>query len=191
MSINDDIQWPIPEDELRKIFGCSRLTARRKLWNLIEGEDYIKGHPGKKGSQCLFKKSGAIKLAKHMRKPSAKNFLRKYGETVENLSPIETDNLITIINAVEGFTAYETEYYVNYDDRYYGYRIDLYLKDLNIAIECDEHGHEERDEWDENFRQQEIERFLKCKFIRFNPHDQNFNIGNVINQIFSEIINKK
>jgi len=36
-----------------------------------------------------------------------------------------------------------------------------------------------------------IKETLGCNFIRFNPNDPNFNIGDVINQIFSEIIHKR
>lgn len=69
------------------------------------------------------------------------------------------------------------------------YRIDLYFPDLNLAIECDENNHNDRDMNYEKIRQKFIENNLKCIFIRFNPDDINFNIGDVIYKIISYIDN--
>lgn len=63
------------------------------------------------------------------------------------------------------------------------YRIDLYFKEYRIAIECDENGHNDRDQTKELERQMFIEKELKCTFVRFNPDEENFDIDNVINRI--------
>lgn len=54
------------------------------------------------------------------------------------------------------------------------YRIDLYFSEKNLAIECDEMGHLDRDIYYEVTRQTEIEKELSCTFVRFNPNDPKF-----------------
>jgi len=68
------------------------------------------------------------------------------------------------------------------------YKIDLYFPEYKIAIECDEFGHKDRDQKYEVIRQSYIENKLGCQFIRFNPDEEEFNIFNVINRIYREII---
>ena len=75
------------------------------------------------------------------------------------------------------------------------YRIDLYLPELNIAIEYDENNHKGYTYEQQEGRQKEIEENLGCKFIRVtdNKTDEH-NIGYVINKMFDELIkfrNKK
>lgn len=75
------------------------------------------------------------------------------------------------------------------------YRIDLYLPELNIAIEYDENNHKGYTYEQQEGRQKEIEENLGCKFIRItdNKTDEH-NIGYVINKMFDELIkfrNKK
>jgi len=68
-----------------------------------------------------------------------------------------------------------------------GYRIDLYFPDYNLAIECDENGHSDRSIAEEIQRQRRITKKIKCQWLRFNPDSTDFNIFDVINQIFTII----
>ncbi|HEX8034995.1 MAG TPA: BRO family protein, partial [Ktedonobacterales bacterium] len=63
------------------------------------------------------------------------------------------------------------------------YYVDLYFPDQKIVVECDEWGHLHYDQNAERERQHYIEETLKCTFIRYNPDDRDFNIGNVINTL--------
>lgn len=65
------------------------------------------------------------------------------------------------------------------------YEIDLYFPDLLLAVECDENGHGDRSLITENERQDFISNKLKCQFIRFNPDVPHFNIGDILNKIFT------
>ena len=65
------------------------------------------------------------------------------------------------------------------------YRIDFYLPELNIAIEYDEKHHNSKKKSDKD-RQNEIEKVLKCDFIRVT---ENCEI-NGINQIIKLVLNK-
>ncbi len=64
------------------------------------------------------------------------------------------------------------------------YRIDLYFPDYNLCVECDENGHSDYNADADRKRTRIITKRLKCKWIRFNPDEKDFNIFSVINQIF-------
>ena len=70
------------------------------------------------------------------------------------------------------------------------YRIDLYFPEHKLAIECDEHGHKDRDINFEIRQQKFIEDQLNCKFIRYNPNAKDFTIEGVLNKIFQYIYQK-
>ena len=71
-----------------------------------------------------------------------------------------------------------------------GYRIDLYFHEQKLAIKIDEKGNKDRDTNDEIQRQKALEKELGCKFIRFNPDKENFNISKAKNETFSHIKEK-
>jgi len=66
----------------------------------------------------------------------------------------------------------------------FNYRIDLYFIDYKIAVECDENGHKNRDEEYEKTRQYEITNELKCNWVRYNPDSKDFDILDVISDIY-------
>ncbi len=69
------------------------------------------------------------------------------------------------------------------------YRIDLYFPDYKLAIECDEEAtHATNNLRHDIIRQQYIEDKLKCKFIRYRPQREDFNITKVINEIYKHIL---
>ncbi len=63
------------------------------------------------------------------------------------------------------------------------YYLDLYFPDHRIAVECDEDGHRKILLEAEAERQRTIEQALGCTFVRYNPDDNSFHIGDVINHI--------
>lgn len=67
------------------------------------------------------------------------------------------------------------------------YKIDLYFPKYNLAIECDEHGHKDRNPEYDYIRETEIKKEIDCKFMRFNPDDKSFNLFKFINKIFKHI----
>lgn len=65
-----------------------------------------------------------------------------------------------------------------------GKRIDLYIPELNIAIEYDEDDHRSYSYEQQEGRQKEIEKVLGCKFIRIsNKKDHIENCGMVMKEI--------
>lgn len=82
------------------------------------------------------------------------------------------------------------QYYVE-REKGRGYYIDLYFEEINVAVECDEFGHLDREEDDEMERQSYIEEKLGCTFVRFNPDDKNFSIGKIIKEVRESSENNK
>ena len=64
-----------------------------------------------------------------------------------------------------------------------GYRIDLYLAEPRIAIECDENGHKDYSQKKERKREQSIKSSLGCSFVRFDPYNPDFNLGSIVRQV--------
>lgn len=71
------------------------------------------------------------------------------------------------------------------------YFIDLYIPELNLAIECDENGHRFYDKQKELEREQYIKNKLGCEFIRYNPNDKNFKVIDVVNEIIKYTLKVK
>lgn len=68
------------------------------------------------------------------------------------------------------------------------HRIDLFFPDFNLAIECDETFHLRQMQHDKK-RQEKITALTGCVFIRYSPECPEFNIFEVINQIYVHITN--
>jgi len=99
----------------------------------------------------------------------------------------EHDFIDGLINSLKAFgiEEYKTQYVIK-NDKGANYKIDLYLPELNIAIEYDENGHKNYTYEQQEGRQKEIEQELGCKFIRVSDKDNLFyNIGLVIKEIVS------
>lgn len=126
-------------------------------------------------------KDGLFHILSSSRSTKAKEIAQELGLKVIT-TVVEQDTTQTIINSIKGIIRYELQYSVG------GYRIDMYLPRLKLAIECDENDHKMNREEDEIERQSYIEEAEQCRFIRYDPYSKTFNIGNVINEIFSEYV---
>ena len=71
------------------------------------------------------------------------------------------------------------------------YRVDLYIEEYDLVVECDEYNHSERDPQKEKEREEFIRSELDCEFIRFNPDCKNFSIFKVIGNIHKFILGRE
>ena len=67
------------------------------------------------------------------------------------------------------------------------YRIDMYLDQPKIALECDEHNHSSYNTVREMQRQTFIEERLGCCFIRFDPYAPNFSAMSVVKEVVRKL----
>ena len=70
------------------------------------------------------------------------------------------------------------------------YKIDLYFSKHNLAIECDENGHKDRKPENEKSRQDQVTEQLNCQWIRYDPDAVDFDIFDVIRDIYLVIKTK-
>ena len=87
----------------------------------------------------------------------------------------ELETILRVLTALKGEKMC-TQYNVD------GCRIDLYLPEHKLPLKCDEFGHRERDIEHEMRCQKHINEKLGCKFIRYNPDAEDFNLFRVINR---------
>lgn len=134
---------------------------------------------------------GVLQLVSSSRLPNAINIAKRMG--LQCFHSTKEQDVVQILESAFCDTNPIRQYQVG------DYRIDLYLEEIRVAIECDEHGHIQYDSNKEILREMEIQKKLRCTFIRFNPDSDNFNIGNVISQVreielvdrqFSQYINE-
>jgi very-short-patch-repair endonuclease len=71
------------------------------------------------------------------------------------------------------------------------YRVDLYIDEYDLVVECDEYNHRDRDPQKEKEREEFIRSELDCEFIRFNPDCKNFSIFKVIGIIHKFILERE
>ena len=186
-SDEDNYDWPMPITKFCNLFGLNRNTVHRhKARYLKRGRDFFTDRMGNTKATC-FHKSGAIKILTKYKTDKAAKYLRKQGI---NIFLKEEHQYLDIIKyAVEGFDNPEKKFRIPTSNK--NYEIDLYLKNTKLAIECDEHDHYVQEYLDElDKREQDIIHVLGCKFLRFNPHDFDFNIGKTLNAIFLHIFRK-
>jgi very-short-patch-repair endonuclease len=188
-------KWPMSNTDIARRFGVSEGTIRghqsryKKYFIRGKGKDYWGedlGVPNAPTPMTVWSKEGAIKLAHYCgRSTKAGIFLEEMGVIKRRISHVESASMDIITSAIDGHTRYKRQYPVG------PYKVDLYLLDLKVAIECDEQGHRYRNKLMEGWRQKMIEEELKCKFIRFNLDKSNFNVGRIVNEIFTLILAKK
>lgn len=73
--------------------------------------------------------------------------------------------------------------------RFGTYYIDLYFEDFNLAIECDENDHKDRDITYERTREQYLLE-QNITILRYNPNDKNFDLSDVLRKITKVLFNK-
>jgi len=59
---------------------------------------------------------------------------------------------------------------------------------MTIFGHSDEFNHIDRNKVDDMIREKHITQKLGCKFIRFNPDEKNFNIGDIISNILENTL---
>ena len=188
MEENND--WPKDEIDLADFFGCIQPKIRRirrilsNKQEIAKGDDYkLSYHESNGREMYLWLENGAQKVAELCKTPQSVAFLESSGAAKRIRVRSEHNTMNIICASLDGIAEYKREFKVD------NFRIDLYLPKHKIAIECDEDNHKYHSINREFGRQSYLELSLSCEFIRYNPDALDFNIGSVINQILTRIIN--
>lgn len=168
-------------------------SIRKEISNSGDKQCFIKSSytnlQNKKQPCYIITKSGITRLMNGLRMTSdiAKTIehLQSIGmysntiEVVDNRKEIEF--LTQLEQTLEPFGIKgESQYSID------KYRIDYYIKDMNVAIEYDENDHKGYSYEKQELRQQLIEKQLGCKFIRVSDSKSHaYNVGIVIKELFN------
>ena len=113
---------------------------------------------------------------------STYNLKHKYVSKVGGLEQVKI--LMSLENQTIGFieNAFKGVFQMQRQKVFGKYKVDLFIQERNVVVECDEFGHTDRDPNYEQVR----EAFLVSqgnKVVRFNPNDPDFDLSNVLNEI--------
>lgn len=182
-------------DDIVKQFNIrkDKVKDRIKKFAYEEGVDYqtmlchSKGHGGQNKERITLTKTSYDQIVAYysltLRKKSVNTSINI--DYVKRYLPEEVEILDFVCDVLSlTFTLIRQH-------RVLQYRIDLYIKEANIAIECDEHNHKDRDAEYEAAREKNIIKEINCKFIRFNPHDTNFQLSQLLALIVKECYTQK
>ena len=161
--IIDGEKWYVGKD-VASILGYSRTADALKAH--VDDEDKLTWNftdSGQSRKMYIINKQGIEQLISSSRMPNALDIPKKFGINVNHIlnTRKEQDSIHAILKTFKGENMVR-QYSVG------TYRIDLYFPKYKLAIECDEHGHSDRDQEYDQTRQHYIEDKLGCKFIRLN-----------------------
>jgi len=163
--------------DVGKVFGIASI--RTSFWQKDKCILIKTSTPGGEQPCAYITYLQLQKFLSKSRKKSVHEFAKTIGIDVHAklFACIEVDTFLCICTAFKG-EIFLDQYSVGV------YFIDMYMPKYKLAIECDENHHNKEAD---KTRESEIIRQLDCKFIRFKPHEKDFNIFMVINEIFQEI----
>jgi very-short-patch-repair endonuclease len=158
-------------DELKKVHSLatkSQESLDRFHWPFSKELNYNKAkavYINKTGLRNLITKS---KLAGNIHLITQLSYTFHLNLNVVHLTK-EQETISAIMDVFPDFQAIQQFCVLNY-------RIDLYLPEVKLAIECDEFNHAMYDAEEERKREREIYQELGCAFFRYNPDDKDFNV---------------
>jgi very-short-patch-repair endonuclease len=171
-----DGTWAVKDATTATLFGVSSTTIRKRAMELKHqnagGNFWIERYGTRHWTRA-----GLIELAHRLTTAKAKAILIAFDVIPRHSTRVESEITDVLLSTFRDVTPTLTQHVVG------PYRIDLYFPLLGLAIEIDEHGHDGYNLERESVRQLLLEQNLGCKFIRWNPHQPERNIGDLINSI--------
>ena len=190
---DDEHEWLITTEEVARAYGVDETTIRRhkeRNRELARGVHWFRAReklPFVRGNKTVWTKAGFIALGNYVKTSRATQLLQSIGVVSRHNSRIEHDCLDIVTAAISGFTRAVPQYEVRTSNGLL-YKADLCLPELKLVVEIDEWGHENYSGYREQLREEEIVAATGFDVFRHNPHDQEANIGHIINAIFTRLI---
>jgi very-short-patch-repair endonuclease len=177
--------------DIGKILGMTNISKRLSPNKFNYDDRILVNSPTNGGEQNMLylTYNGLLKLLSTTRKTELIDFSEKVSIDIKNriYSCIEADTIKCLLKSFSGEEMIEQ--YVVGDNQY---RIDFYFPDYKIAVERDESHHKTMTTNLKDLKRQiAIKDVLNCIFIRYDPFNENFNVFNLINEIFIEIMKYK
>ena len=157
----------------------------RELKGVVSPNTFLKWTKNSQPYQYYLNEEGIRELVLKSKQPKAADLAEHLGINVHKhkYTSKENDSIEIIMKTFRG-EKMKRQFKIG------NYRIELYLPEDKIAVECDEFDHIGRDINYEIFRQKFIEEQLQCTFVRYNPDEKDFDMALVLNKIYRTIIKK-
>ena len=174
-----------PKDVLKKHVNIENKRHMRELKGVVSPNTPLEWPKNSQPDEYCLNEEGIRELVLKPKQPKAADLAEHLGINVHKhkYTSKENDSIEIIMKTFHG-EKMERQFKIG------NYRIDLYLPEHKIAVECDEFDHIGRDINYEIFRQKFIEEQLQCTFVRYNPDDKDFDMALVLNKIYRTIIKK-
>jgi very-short-patch-repair endonuclease len=164
--------------DIAKALNIRNVSDMVKGANIKENEKNI--FPNKKKgcerNKLFVTRLGLKKLLANSKKANAAQLSESLGLEMSIYTKVEASHIGNIRKAFKDILSID-EYAVE------RYNVDLYFPSLNLVIECDQNNHNHYNRQTEKERENYIKDKLGCTFIRFNPDEPGFMIGDVIYKI--------
>lgn len=175
--IRGDVRWYVMMT-VTKFLDYSGHKLYQNYANLIEMDtiDLKQRHATRK--TVIVKETSLRFILSKTRKAKAPELIKLLGFGDIIAAPTKETIHIGQIRAMFPRYDFQTQYKAD------KYKVDLYSPRYNIAVECDEFGHHDRDATYEAERQKKINEVLdNPSWVRFNPDSPSFSIVDVVAQI--------
>jgi very-short-patch-repair endonuclease len=187
------------DDELAGLLGRPVGTIRSKRSYLIKEKIFEKGIHyelkrkdkiiNRRYNNYVYTEIGAIEIAKRLNNEEAKRFVENRGVNHNKGIRIEHNYIDFIVMTLRDITECRRQHKVELSSIDMSYKIDLYLPEHGVAIECDELHHKDRsNQFMDLMRQKLIENEKGYEFVRFNPEEKIFDFSKILNIILKKII---
>jgi len=169
------------------LYSCDEIVSpdTRQKYNVVVYKKYKDG-VRKDNKMILLTERGLKRLICNTRSPKAAALAEFFGFDIYNNKFVSQE--ADFISALQ--KSFPGELLVQWEVPETNYRLDAYMPKFNIAIECDEKGHDYQIAEDIK-RQNEITKIIKCSWVRFKSSDPNCDIFATIGEIYCQIKNKQ
>ena len=183
VKVIDNEPWFLAGD-IAKALNIKNVSEMVRGANIKENERNIFPNKtrGGKQKQIFVTRLGLKKVLANSKKPNAAQLSESLGLEMCIYTKVEASHIGNIRKAFKNILSID-EYAVG------KYNVDLYFPSLNLVIECDQNNHNHYNRQTEKERENYIKDKLGCTFIRFNPDEPGFMVGDIIYQI-SKFIQK-
>ena len=183
VKVIDNEPWFLAGD-IAKALNIKNVSEMVRGANIKENERNIFPNKtrGGKQKQIFVTRLGLKKVLANSKKPNAAQLSESLGLEMCIYTKVEASHIGNIRKAFKNILSID-EYAVG------RYNVDLYFPSLNLVIECDQNNHNHYNRQTEKERENYIKDKLGCTFIRFNPDEPGFMVGDIIYQI-SKFIQK-
>ena len=177
VKVIDNEPWFLAGD-IAKALNIKNVSEMVRGANIKENERNIFPNKtrGGKQKQIFVTRLGLKKVLANSKKANAAQLSESLGLEMCIYTKVEASHIGNIRKAFKDVLSID-EYGVG------RYNVDLYFPPLNLVIECDQKNHNHYNRQTEKERENYIKDKLGCTFIRFNPDEPGFMIGDVIYKI--------